>query len=240
MKAERARWAFGWLCLVVSTLVFSYSTSAYCEKDNWDWSPQLVSKQYPHSYDADSTPPSDGKVDRTVFIIVTGICDEGAKQTEVDWIGSDDVFGGTEAGLMMEWSQWDGEGIPGNSGEQGVSLDEGVPEVEYSAYDWDEVTRGAETAQLFLNDSSVYGTSASSDIGWDSPIDGEAAFYRIPWACWAGFNAGAYQVAKQVNEIIEYEFGLYEKSVSDAHTKWNPRQLFFIVHSGGGPVVRMI
>lgn len=93
----------------------------------------------------------------------------------------------TQESLWNYWSQYRNEGIP----DLGPMDFWETAYSEYQYYD-NTVPRGGELGQILLQESVV---------------GGEAVYYRTPWACRTGVNAGAYEVAKQIRSIMDAEWG---------------------------------
>ncbi len=149
------------------------------------------------------------------MIFLSGICDEGMSQKPEG-----------DGHLIDYWTQYRGEGIPVDAEEDGISFTD---------------PRGAEMGQLILNDATdvnVWAGVPDATHGWDSIADGQATYYRVPWMCWRGFNAGAFEAARQIDEIITREFESLELAVKTSNRKYNPRQVFIVAHSAGGLVTR--
>ncbi len=90
----------------------------------------------------------------------------------------------------------------------------------YLGYDWmSDPDRHGEMGRILLNHSIV---------------QGEAPFFRIPYNCHIGWNAGAYEVAKQIYLISKKHFG---DDMDDPNVN---RQIYIISHSGGGIVTKAI
>lgn len=164
----------------------------------------------------------------------TGECEVGATCVPKPSGGDKCVVPGEKSGLVHEWSQFRAEGLPSGTRADGVSFN-------------GSRSRGAELGELILTDANTWPGAAGRDASqlWDSVADGHARFYRVPWKCWGGINAAAMEIGRQLDSIIEYEFGEREREAASGDPfnpgpLFNPRQLFIVAHSGGGPSTRAL
>ncbi|MFO8070924.1 MAG: hypothetical protein R6V85_03520 [Polyangia bacterium] len=188
--------------------------------DNWDWEP--VPNACPVDPDADVTeqPCPDGIVpdefgDKPLFFFLGGTCDFGQRQKQSE--------------IRDAYRQWLGEGEVPLSDDSTA----GAESIYQNDILWSQLNdavpkfRGGETGQLILGSENVLGE------GNAGIVNGEALYFRIPWNCWTGTNAGAWEALKQIYDISSSIFETYEQY--DA--PFNP-QIYIIAHSGGGLVVR--
>ena len=211
---------------VIFSVLYLYSSPNHADQDQWGWEPTDDNKSWvcpwqpaptgattdvPIAEDCEEPNYQNPQPDKPIVIFISGICDKDDRQNTEG-----------EEGLIYEWAQFRGEGIPGYSENDGVSYGQScVPDGDDDGND--DCNRGAELGQLILNDSTAWTGNSIPDpvTGWDSISNGEASFYRVPWGCWIGLNAGAVQLAKMIGQIVDKEFGPYAENVANGGGKWN-------------------